>query len=82
MIIDTDTFVITKENLTPLLRKQICNLKGASDNIVADDLYKLLDNNNMNEVKLRLEQLKEIWGVLDPELMSIGAIVKMIESWR
>ena len=81
MIIETDTFVITKENLTPLLRRQICNLKSDSNTIVADNLYDLLDKDKIDEVKLRLEELTDIWG-LDPELMSIQAIVKMIESWR
>lgn len=57
-----DNVVITKDTLTPLLRRQICNLEAQSARIVADNIWDLIDNEKFEEAKLRIDELEQVWG--------------------
>ncbi len=57
-----DNVVITKDTLTPLLRRQICNLEAQSARIVADNVWDLIDNEKFEEAKLKIDELGQVWG--------------------
>lgn len=57
-----DNVVITKDTLTPLLRRQICNLEAQSARIVADNIWDLIYNEKFEEAKLRIDELEQVWG--------------------
>lgn len=57
-----DNVVITKDTLTPLLRRQICNLEAESARIVADNVWDLINEEKFEEAKLRIHELEEVWG--------------------
>jgi hypothetical protein len=64
-----DNVVITKDTLTPLLRRQICNLEVQSARIVADNVWDLIDEEKFEEAKLKIDELEQVWG-RDNELSS------------
>lgn len=61
MIIDTNK-VITKENLTPEIRKVIVALYNDSSVIVQEDIWDHINNDNYDDAIWTIERLKEVWG--------------------
>lgn len=57
-----DNVVITKDTLTPLLRRQLCNLEAESARIVADNMWDLINEEKFEEAKLRIHELEQVWG--------------------
>jgi hypothetical protein len=72
-----DNVVITKDTLTSLLRRQICNLEAQSAIIVADNVWDLIDNEKFEEAKLRIDELEQVWG-RDNELSSAEILMWQI----
>ncbi len=71
-----DNVVITAETLTPLLRRQLCNLEAESARIVADNVWQLIDDEKFEEAKLRIHELEQVWS-RDNELSNAETLM-----WR
>ena len=69
-----DNIVITKDNLTPEIRKVIVNLYSKSSEIVQGDIWYYIDNDYIEDAVQTIEALTRFWGD-DPVFQEANALI-------